>query len=203
MRLPVKRLSLGMAVLAIAVAAAAVVLLPHGERAAPDPDLVTNELCIVAPATPYDPASGLAMLAPRPIPAAARCPVCGMYPARFPRWAAQSIFRDGAAHYFDSPIDLFVFLQKVDRYDSRYAVDEVAVSFVTDFETGQWIEAQDAFFVHGSSAFGPMRDADLPAFASREAADTLTRSRGGKVLAFTEVTPELIQSLNRSVHHLH
>jgi copper chaperone NosL len=203
MRLPGKRLSLGIAVLAVAVAAAAVVLLPHGERAATDPDLVTNELCIVAPATPYDPASGLAVLAPRPIPAAARCPVCGMYPARFPRWAAQSIFRDGAAHYFDSPIDLFVFLQKVDRYDSRYALNEVAVSFVSDFETGQWIEAQDAFFVHGSSAFGPMRDADLPAFASREAADALTRSRGGRVLAFTEVTPELIQSLNRSVHHRH
>lgn len=201
MRLPGKRLSLGIVVLAMAVAA--VVLLPHGKQAAQDPDLITNELCIVAPATPYDPASGLAMLAPRPIPAAARCPVCGMYPARFPRWAAQSIFRDGAAHYFDSPINLFVFLQRVDRYDSRYAVDDVAVSFVTDFETGQWIEAQDAFFVHGSSAFGPMRDADLPAFASREAADTLTRSRGGKVLAFTEVTPELIQSLNRSVHHLH
>ncbi|MBW8456964.1 MAG: nitrous oxide reductase accessory protein NosL [Thiobacillus sp.] len=203
MRLPGKRLSLGIAVLAIAVVAAAVVLLPQGEQAATDPDLVTNELCVVAPATPYDPASGLAMLAPRPIPVAARCPVCGMYPARFPRWAAQSIFRDGAAHYFDSPIDLFVFLQKVDRYDSRYALNEVAVSFVTDFETGQWIEAQDAFFVHGSSAFGPMRDADLPAFASREAANALTRSRGGKVLAFTEVTPEVIQSLNRSVHHRH
>lgn len=201
MRLPVKPLSLGIVVLAMAVAA--VVLLPHGKQAAQDPDLITNELCIVAPATPYDPASGLAMLAPRPIPADARCPVCGMYPARFPRWAAQSIFKDGAAHYFDSPINLFVFLQRVDRYNSRYAVDDVAISFVTDFETGQWIEAQDAFFVHGSSAFGPMRDADLPAFASREAADTLTRSRGGKVLAFTEVTPELIQSLNRSVHHLH
>lgn len=201
MRLPGKRLSLGIVVLAMAVAA--VVLLPHGKQAAQDPDLITNELCIVAPATPYDPASGLAMLAPRPIPADARCPVCGMYPARFPRWAAQSIFKDGAAHYFDSPINLFVFLQRVDRYNSRYAVDDVAISFVTDFETGQWIEAQDAFFVHGSSAFGPMRDADLPAFASREAADTLTRSRGGRVLAFTEVTPELIQSLNRSVHHLH
>lgn len=201
MRLSGKRLSLGIAVLAIA--AAAVVLLPHDERAATDPDLVTNELCIVAPATPYDPASGLSMLAPRPIPATARCPVCGMYPARFPRWAAQSIFRDGAAHYFDSPIDLFVFLQKVDRYASGYALNDVAISFVTDFDTGQWIEAQDAFFVHGSSALGPMRDADLPAFASRAAAVTLSRSRGGSVLAFTEVTPELIQSLNHSVHHQH
>lgn len=203
MRLPGKRLSFGIAVLALVVAAAAVVLLSHDEQSATDPNLVTNELCIVAPATPYDPASGLAMLAPRPIPAAARCPVCGMYPARFPRWAAQSIFSDGAAHYFDSPIDLFVFLQKVDRYDIRYALNDVAISFVTDFDTGQWIEVQDAFFVHGSSAFGPMRDADLPAFADRATADALIRNRGGRVLAFTEVTPELIQSLNHSVHHRH
>jgi nitrous oxide reductase accessory protein NosL len=206
MRLPVKLLSLGIAVLAIA--AAAVVLLPHGKQAADKQaakklDLITNELCVVAPATPYDPASGLDMLAPRPIPAAARCPVCGMYPARFPRWAGQSIFKDGAAHYFDSPIDLFAFLQRVDRYNNGYTVDDVAVSFVTDFETGQWIAAHNAFFVHGSSAFGPMRDADLPAFASRKLADTFAQNRGGKVLPFTEVTPELIQSLNRSARHRH
>jgi nitrous oxide reductase accessory protein NosL len=187
----------------LAIATAAVLLLPLGKQAARDAKLFTNDLCIVAPATPHDPASGLAMLAPRPIPADARCPVCGMYPARFPRWAAQSLFKDGAAHFFDSPLDLFVFLQKVNRHDRRYDQDDVAVSFVTDFETGQWIEAHDAFFVHGSSVFGPMREADLPAFSSREAAATLARSRGGRVLGFTDVTPELILSLNRSVHHRH
>jgi nitrous oxide reductase accessory protein NosL len=48
-----------------------------------------------------------------------------------------------------------------------------------------------------------MRDADLPAFSSREAAATLARSRGGRVLGLTDVTPELILSLNRSVHHRH
>lgn len=187
----------------LAIATAALLLLPLGKQAARDAKLFTNDLCIVAPATPHDPASGLAMLAPRPIPADARCPVCGMYPARFPRWAAQSLFKDGAAHYFDSPLDLFVFLQKVNRHDRRYDQDDVAVSFVTDFETGQWIEAHDAFFVHGSSVFGPMRDADLPAFSSRLRAATLARSRGGRVLGFTDVTSELILSLNRSVHNRH
>lgn len=201
MRRSAKLISLGGGVLAIAIAA--LLLLPLGKQAAHDAKLFTNDLCIVAPATPHDPASGLAMLAARPIPADARCPVCGMYPARFPRWAAQSLFKDGAAHYFDSPLDLFVFLHKVNRHDRRYDQDDVAVSFVTDFETGQWIEAHHAFFVHGSSVFGPMRDADLPAFASREAAATLTRSRGGRVLGLTDVTPELILSLNRSVHHRH
>lgn len=203
MRLATKLLSL--AAVAAAIAIAASLLLPHGKDTQParNPDAVTNDLCIVAPPTPYDPASGLAMLAARPIPAEARCAVCGMYPARYPRWAAQAIFKDGAAHYFDSPVDMLVFLQRVDRYSRGYASGDVAASHVTDFQSGQWIEARDAIFVHGSSALGPMRDADLPAFASRKAADGFARSRGGKVLTFSQVTPELLRTLSRNVHHRH
>lgn len=187
-----------------ALAIAAVLLLSYGTQTSRDPDLVvTNELCVVAPATPHDPSSGLARLAPKPIPADARCPVCGMYPARFPRWAAQTVFRDGASHYFDSPINLFAFLQRIDRYSKRYAPEDVAVSYVTDFESGQWIDAHQAFFVQGSTAFGPMRAADLPAFSSRKSADAFARSRGGKVLTFTQITPELIQSLSSNVHDRH
>lgn len=200
MRLPAKLLSLGI-VSALAIAGAQ--QLPRGKQASPNLDHIANDLCIVAPATPWDPASGLGMLDPKPIPAHARCPVCGMYPARNPRWAAQTVFKDGAAHFFDSPADLFAFLQKVDRHDKHYSLDDVAVSFISDFETGQWIEAKNAFFVHGSSVVGPMRDADLPAFTSRNAAGALAHNRGGKVLTFAEVTPELIQSLSRNLHHRH
>ncbi|MDO9221882.1 MAG: nitrous oxide reductase accessory protein NosL [Thiobacillus sp.] len=186
-----------------ATAIAAVLLLPKGMQTTLDIGPVTNELCIVAPATPYDPSSGRALLAPKSIPDDARCPVCGMYPARFPRWAAQTVFKDGASHYFDSPINLFAFLQRIDRYSRRYALEDVAVSYVTDFETGQWVEAHHAFFVQGSTAFGPMRAADLPAFSTRKSAATFSRGRGGKVLSFAQVTPELIQSMSRNTHHHH
>lgn len=108
-----------------------------------------------------------------------------------------------AAHFFDSPIDLFAFLQRVNRHDRRYTLDDVAVSFVKDFETGQWIDARNAYFVHGSSIRGPMRDADLPSYASRKAAINQSRSLGGNVLTFAEIAPELIQPLNRNVHHRH
>ena len=201
MRLPAKLLPLGGVVFAVAIAA--VLLLPRGKPAVQGVDHITNDLCIVAPATPYDPGSGLDMLDPRPIPDKARCPVCGMYPARFQRWAAQTLFKDGDAHYFDSPVDLFAFQQRIDRHDKGHSISDIAVSFVSDFETGQSIEAQHAFFVHGSSVVGPMRDADLPAFAGRKAAEALTRSRGGKVLTFAEITPELILSLSRNLHHRH
>lgn len=199
MRLP--RVSLPSGSLAIAFATS-LLLLADGQPAH-DIDLIDNALCIVAPATPYDPASGLSLHAPRPVPAEARCPVCGMYPARYPRWAAQIIFKDGAAHYFDSPVDLFDFLHKVDHYDRRYTRDDVAVSYVRDFGDGQWIEAGRAFFVHGSGVAGPMRNADLPAFASRAAADAFVRQHRGTVLTAPDMTPRLLASLSRNVRHRH
>ncbi|MFH1817924.1 MAG: nitrous oxide reductase accessory protein NosL [Pseudomonadota bacterium] len=168
-----------------------------------DIDPFNNALCIVAPATPYDPASGLPMYAPRPIPADARCPVCGMYPARYPRWAAQIIFKNGAAHYFDSPVNLFDFLHKVERYDRRYARADVAVSYVRDLASGQWVEAGQAFFVHGSDFAGPMRNADLPAFASSAAADAFARLHRGTVLTASDMTPQLLAPLSRNGRHRH
>lgn len=201
MRTPTKLLAIAVAVGALAVAGTQ--LLPREQQPIRTLAHVENDLCIVAPATPYDPASGLDMLDPRPIPAQARCPVCGMYPARNARWAAQVIFKDGAAHFFDSPADLFAFLRDVERRDRNYRGEDVAMTFVSDFESGQWTRAGDAFFVHGSTLVGPMRDADLPAFASRKAADALVAQRGGRVLRFAELTPEIIQSLSRNLHHRH
>lgn len=164
---------------------------------------IPDDLCIHAPATPFDPASGLKMLDARAVPASSRCPVCGMYPARYPRWAAQVILRDGAAHFFDSPVDLFVFLQGINRYDRRYARGDVAAVFAKDLESGKWIDARQAFFLHGSALVGPMRDADLPAFASREAAARRARAHGGQVLGYDEISPALIRPLSRNRHHRH
>lgn len=194
-----------LAVIGMLLAAAVVAgmrFLP-GQAAHRDVNQTTNDLCIVAPATPYDAATGLAMIDPKPIPATARCPVCGMYPARFPRWAAQTVFNDGASHSFDSPVDQFAFLYKIDRYSKRYSQKDVTVSYVTDFESGQWVDVKHAFFVQGSSALGPMRTADLPAFSSRQSANQFAHSHGGKMLAYADVTADMIQSLNRNVHHRH
>lgn len=63
-------------------------------------DAMGDDVCVVAPATPYDANSGLPMGAAREVPADARCPVCGMFPARSRSWAAQVIFADGDAHFF-------------------------------------------------------------------------------------------------------
>lgn len=161
-----------------------------------------DDFCIIAPATPYDPASGLALDEPRPIPADARCPVCGMFPARYPRWAGQVIFSDGATHFFDSPVNLLVFLRDVARY-SNYTAEDVIASYTNDVASDTWTPAETAYFVHGSDALGPMREGNLPSFAERTAAQVFAEARGGKVLAHREVDTALLDSLSHAAHHHH
>ena len=175
-------------------------------RTAPVPE----DVCIVAPPTPYDPASGLAPTAARPIPADARCPVCGMFPARSREWAAQIIFNNGDAQFFDSPLSLFMYLQDVARYSSGRSADQIAAHYVTDASVlpsssnTPWIDALSAYYVHGSSARGPMRAGNLPAFATREAAQAFATRRGGQVLAFGAIDGKLIAQLaSQSTHDGH
>jgi nitrous oxide reductase accessory protein NosL len=161
------------------------------------------DVCVVAPPVPYDPASGLPLTAPRVVPADARCPVCGMYPARSPGWAAQVIFGNGDAQFFDSPLSLFIYLQDVGRYSRGHRVDEIVASYVSDADSGRWLPAPGATYVLGSSASGPMRAGNLPAFAETAAAQRFALARGGTVLHAADITPELLRRLDGAAAHRH
>ena len=153
----------------------------------------------------YTAADASNRLAPRAVPEAARCPVCGMYPARYLKWGSQIIYADGATHFFDSPADLMLFLREPARYakDHTAAIprEEIAALYVTDYGGGQWVPAREAFFVLGSSIKGPMRSPDLPAFARREAAEALVAEHGGAVLDFASVEAEETLSTLRGMVH--
>lgn len=178
----------------------------RGAATGADPDAGSPpDVCIVRPGAPfpgavhvYDPASGQDMLAARPVPAHARCAVCGMYPARHPNWAAQVIVANGDAWFFDSPVDMLLFLADSARYTRGIAIGEVAARYVSDHAGGGWVAAGEAWFVHGSAATGPMRGPDLPAFASRAAAGEFARAQGGRVLRFAELDANLVAGLRQT-----
>ncbi len=161
------------------------------------------DVCIVAPPTPYDSASGLPLHAARPVPPGVRCPVCGMYPARAPDWAAQVIFDNGDAQFFDSPLSLFMYLQDVERYSPGRSADRIVARYVTDVPSRQWVDAASAWYVHGSSAKGPMRAGNLPAFAMRADAQAFAQRRGGRVLPFGAIDAALITPLAGQGGHGH
>lgn len=196
---------LGLLTLALALALAALWALPTirnllmpVEESALSPDV-----CLIAPPTPYNPASGRPLTAPRAVPADARCPVCGMYPARSPNWAAQVIFSNGDAQFFDSPLSLFRYLQDLGRYTRGHSADEIVARYVTDADSGRWISADSALYVHGSSVMGPMRTTNLPAFAEATAAQRFAGTHGGVALRAADISHDLLARLGGETAHRH
>jgi nitrous oxide reductase accessory protein NosL len=124
-----------------------------------------------------------------------RCPVCGMFTAKYPDFAARVTFSDGATVTFDGPKDLFTFLLDVAKYApgrNRSDVDEV---LVTEYYALAAIEAETALFVVGSDVHGPM-GAELIPFATREDAEAFrTDHRGTAVLTFHEVDSDTLRGL--------
>jgi len=181
--------ALGLLLTSAALATGTWMLWP--EKVGPAP----QDICLVAPPLPYDPASGLALLAPRPVPVDARCPVCGMFPARARAWAAQVIFADGDAYFFDSPLSLMLYLGNVAHYTRGRTADAIVARYVTDTDSGGWLNAQEAVYVSGSSAMGPMRAGNLPAFADAQAAQRFVQLRGGRAVVFTAIDAPVLRTL--------
>lgn len=193
---------------ALCIATATALSWQHASRPGVDFAPAAGDICIVSPtrsaaAYPWDPASGLGRLDARPAPADARCPVCGMYPARFPSWVAQVVFDDGSAHFFDSPVDLLIFLQTPERFDTEHDASSIARRYVVDHRDGRWLDADQARFVLGSSARGPMRGPDLPAFGSAADAAAFSAESGGRVVTMADIDADAVARLRDATHATH
>ncbi|MEY7850861.1 nitrous oxide reductase accessory protein NosL [Natrarchaeobius sp. A-rgal3] len=70
-----------------------------------------------------------------------RCPVCNMQPADYPSWQSQLGHEDGTGAAFDTPGCLFAY------YAAPPTESPVEGAWVTDFETGDLIDATAAHYV--------------------------------------------------------
>lgn len=127
------------------------------------------------------------------VPTGAKCPVCGMFVSKYPKWAAY-MDEGGKKHYFDGVKDMMKFY----IFDADFPFDRLAIKHmkVTDFYTLQSIDAKEAYYVSGSNVYGPMGN-ELVSFASKEAADNFKMDHGGSsVLMFGEITPKIVMGLD-------
>jgi len=136
----------------------------------------------------------VAMQQPMEIPANVSCGKCGMYPAQYPQWQSQIIFKDGAMTPFDGCKCMFNFLFAMDQYDKTHSRDNVAVMWVKDFNTGTWLNAADAYYVVGSNMMGPMGKELIP-FADQAAAMKFHQEQGGEVMKYADINPEVMKTL--------
>jgi copper chaperone NosL len=129
------------------------------------------------------------------VPATAKCPVCGMFVARYPDWAGSIRFRDGATVYFDGPKDLFTCYLAVGKYAPGRDRSDIAALSVKDYYALTVIDARKAFYVIGSDVRGPMGKELVPFAKGDDARGFLNDHRGKRVLRFGEITPETLKAL--------
>ncbi len=127
------------------------------------------------------------------VPKKAKCPVCGMYIAKFPRWAAKVVLKGKKELYFDGCKDMFKFLQNPSNYG--YKDVKIRKILVNDYYHQIAIPAKRAYYVIGSDVLGPMGNELIPFRYKRDAKTFLKDHKGKKILKFNEVSAEVIKEL--------
>ena len=126
------------------------------------------------------------------VPEDAKCPVCGMFVSKFPKWAAQITTKDGHSHYFDGVKDMMKFYFEPSKYGHEHSKDEIKDVKVTDYYTLEVTNAKEAYFVIGSNVYGPMGEELIPFKNESQAKKFMEDHFGKKVLKFDEIKKEML-----------
>jgi nitrous oxide reductase accessory protein NosL len=134
----------------------------------------------------------------KPIKPAARdkCPVCGMFVAKYPNWVAEIIFRDGTYAIFDGTKDMFKYYFNLKKYNPSKGLADIDSIYVTGYYDLVFIDGYQAFYVIGSDVYGPMGRELIPFEKEEDAKEFMKDHRGKTLLRFKDVTMEAIQSLD-------
>ena len=125
-----------------------------------------------------------------------KCPVCGMFVAKYPDFVAQIIFQDGAYAVFDGVKDMMKYYFNFPKYNPAKAVSEIAQIFVTDYYSLKLIDGLKAFYVIGSNVYGPMGHELVPFSDEAGAKEFMHDHQGKSLVRFNQISPEMVAGLD-------
>jgi nitrous oxide reductase accessory protein NosL len=125
-----------------------------------------------------------------------KCPVCGMFVAKYPDFVAGIVFKDGSYAVFDGAKDLFKYYLELGRYNPSKKPSDIRSIYVTDYYELQPTDAARAFFVVGSNVYGPMGRELIPFVTEGDALEFMKDHAGKQVLRFGDITPDIIKGLD-------
>ena len=131
-------------------------------------------------------------VAPTP---ADKCPVCGMFVAKYPDFLAQIIFTDGSHVLFDGAKDMLKYFFDLNKYNAAKQRSDIAAIIVTDYYSMTPTDGRTAWYVVGSDVFGPMGRELIPFQQETEAKEFAKDHAGKHILRFDEATPALVKGL--------
>jgi copper chaperone NosL len=126
-----------------------------------------------------------------------KCPVCGMFVAKYPDWTTAVLFRDGSRAFFDGVKDMFKYYFDVKRYAPLKNLSDIASFRVMAYYALRSMDGREAYYVIGSDVFGPMGKELIPFEKQSDAKEFLKDHKGKGILRFTEVTPQIIRGLDQ------
>ncbi len=117
------------------------------------------------------------------VPKDAKCPICGMFVYKYPKWAAL-IEEDGKKLYFDGTKDMFkYYIPRKEKINSEDI-------YVTDYFSSKKIKAKYAYYVMGSNVYGPMGNELIP-FKSELDANAFKKDHFGiKIFTFAQIVED-------------
>ena len=125
-----------------------------------------------------------------------KCPVCGMFVAKYPDFLAQIVFRDGSYAMFDGTKDMFKYYFNLKKYHPTKRMEDIDSIYVTDYYSLSLTDGHKAFYVIGSDVYGPMGKELIPFEKEADAAGFMKDHKGKAVLNFRQVTQGTIKELD-------
>jgi copper chaperone NosL len=125
-----------------------------------------------------------------------KCPVCGMFVAKYPDFAAQVLFQDGSYAVFDGTKDMFKYYLNLKKYAPAKRIEDIASIYVTDYYSLEPVDGTTAWYVAGSDTFGPMGKELIPFSKETDARGFMKDHKGKSLLRFKDVDAELIKGLD-------
>jgi nitrous oxide reductase accessory protein NosL len=126
------------------------------------------------------------------VPKGAKCPVCGMFVSKYPKWASEIIVAD-KHYYFDGVKDMMKFYFNPSEYHVNK--EDIGHIHVSDYYTLEKMPAKNATYVYGSNVYGPMGN-ELIAFKTQENAKNFVKDHGGTIVTFDTITLKIVHSLD-------
>ncbi|WP_139785561.1 nitrous oxide reductase accessory protein NosL [Cytobacillus gottheilii] len=103
-----------------------------------------------------------------------KCPVCNMS-VMDNQFATQVVLEDGLSHVFDDLGCMYVWLDENPD-------EEIAATFVRDYNNEEWIRSEDAFYVYNMDVKTPMAY-NMISFENQDSADEFIAENDGELIA--------------------
>jgi nitrous oxide reductase accessory protein NosL len=127
------------------------------------------------------------------VPSDAKCPVCGMFVAKYPKWVA-TMEVEGRRYYFDGVKDMMKYY--IFDGDFPYDRSHIAKMQVSDYYTLEAIPAKEAFYVLDPDVYGPMGHELIPFKDLKSAKVFMEEHHGKKIVRFGEITDSMVMALD-------